>query len=138
MLQWVCSLTDHRVGQRAVGTSVTHSPAPSLLVLLFLPHYDFVCDLIAKLAKCSPIITQNSSNPSGQKNLDVRPYDRTTVQPYKVLLSTCVVICTAGTPTPRLCSVVQWSVHWAPSRTTRFLVLAGARCCALETCRKKM
>ena len=26
---------------------------------------------------------------------------------------------------PRLCSVVQWSVHWAPSRTTRVLVLAG-------------
>ena len=80
MLQWVCSLTDHRVGHRAVGTSVTHSPAPSLLVLLFLPHYDFVCDLIAKLAKRSPIIIQNSSNPSGRKNLDVRPYDRTTVQ----------------------------------------------------------
>ena len=28
----------------------------------------------------SPIIIQNSSNPSGRKNLDVRPYDRTTVQ----------------------------------------------------------
>ena len=28
--------------------------------------------------------------------------------------------------------------HWAPSRTTRVLFLAGARCCALETCRKKM
>ena len=36
-----------------------------------------------------------------------------------------------------LCSVVQWSVHWAPSRTTRVLVLAGARRCALETCEKK-
>ena len=80
MLQWVCSSTDHRVGHRAVGTSVAHSPAPSLLVLLFLPLYDFVCDLIAKLAKRSPIIIQNSSNPSGRKNLDVRPYDRTTVQ----------------------------------------------------------
>ena len=41
-----------------------------------------------------------------------------------------------GTPTPRLCSVVQWSVHSAPSRTTRVLVLAGARRCALETCGK--
>ena len=92
MLQWVCSLTDHRVGHRAVGTSVAHSPAPSLLVLLFLPHYDFVCDLIAKLAKRSPIIIQNSSNPSGRKNLDVRPYDRTTVQgaTFNMLL-TCVV-----------------------------------------------
>ena len=60
-----------------------------------------------------------------------------TVRPYKVLLLACVVNCTAGTPTPRLCPVVQWSVHWAPSRTTRVLVLAGARCCALETCGKK-
>ena len=68
---------------------------------------------------------------------NVRPYDRTTVQPYKVLLLICVVDCTAGTPTPQLCSVVQWSVHWAPSRTTRVLVLAGARRCALETCGKK-
>ena len=29
------------------------------------------------------------------------------------------------------------AVHWAPSRTTGVLVLAGARCCALETCGKK-
>ena len=34
-------------------------------------------------------------------------------------------------------SVVQLSVHWAPSRTTRVLVLDGARRCALETCKKK-
>ena len=59
--------------------------------------------LIAELAECSPIIIQNSSNPASRKNLDV--------QPYKVLLLTCVVNCTAGTPTPRLCPVVQWSVH---------------------------
>ena len=77
---------------------------------------------IAELAERSPIIIENgSSNPSSRKNLDLRPYDR----PYKVLLLTCVVNCTAGTPTPRLCPVVQWSVHWAPSRT------------ALETCGKK-
>ena len=31
-------------------------------------------------------------------------------------------------------TVVQWSVHWAPSWTTQVLVLARARCCALETC----
>ena len=86
--------------------------------------------IIAKLAGRSPIIIQNSSNHQAEKNLDVRP--------YKVLLLTCVVNCTAGMPTPRLCSVVQWSVHWAPSRTTRVLVLAGARRCALETCGKKM
>ena len=64
-------------------------------------------------------------------------YDRSIVRPYTVLLLTCAVNCAAGTPTPRLCSVVQWSVHWAPSRTTRVLVLAGARRCALETCGKK-
>ena len=33
--------------------------------------------------------------------------------------------------------VVRWSVHRAPSQTTQVLVLARARCCALETCRKK-
>ena len=89
---------------------------------------------IVELAERSPIIIQNgSSNPSSRKNLDLRPYDR----PYKVLLLTCVVNCTAGTPTPRLCPVVQWSVHWAPSRTTQVLVLAGARRCALEMCGKK-
>ena len=54
-----------------------------------------------------------------------------------MLLLTCVVNCTAGTPMPRPCPVVQWSVHWAPSWTTRVLVLAGARHCALETCGKK-
>ena len=33
--------------------------------------------------------------------------------------------------------LVQWSVRWAPSRTTRVLVLVGARRCALETCGRK-
>ena len=42
-----------------------------------------------------------------------------------------------GHANARLCSVVQWSVHWAPSGTTRVLVMAGARRCALETCGKK-
>ena len=64
-------------------------------------------------------------------------YDRSTIRPYKVLLLTCVVNCTAGTPTPQLCPVVHWSVHWALSRTTRVLVLARARRCALETCGEK-
>ena len=102
-------------------------------------------EFIAELAERSPIIIQNSNNPSSRKNLDVRPfnrstvrpYDRTTVQPHKVLLLTCVVNCTAGTPMPPLCPVVQWSVHWALSRMTRVLVLAGARRCALETCVEK-
>ena len=57
--------------------------------------------MIAELAERSPIIIQNSSNPSNRENLDVRPYDR----PYKVLLLTCVVNCTSS------CSVVQWSLH---------------------------
>ena len=34
----------------------------------------------AELAERSPIIILNSSNPSSRKNLDVRPYDRKTVQ----------------------------------------------------------
>ena len=54
-----------------------------------------------------------------------------------MLLLTCVVNCTAGTPMPRPFPVVQWSVHWALSWTTQVLVLAGARHCALETCGKK-
>ena len=36
--------------------------------------------LIAELAEHSPIIIQNSSNPSSQKNLVVRLYNCTTVQ----------------------------------------------------------
>ena len=34
--------------------------------------------VIAELAKHSPIIIQNSSNPSSRKNLDLWPYDHTT------------------------------------------------------------
>ena len=88
--------------------------------------------IIVELAERSPII-QSSSNPSSQKNLDVR----TTVWLHKVLLLTCVVNCTMGTPTPWLCSVVQWSVHWASSWTTQVLVLARAKRCALEMCGEK-
>ena len=39
---------------------------------------------MAELAERSPIIIQNgstNSNPSSWKNLDLRPYDRTTVRP---------------------------------------------------------
>ena len=90
--------------------------------------------MIAELAEGSPIIIQIVVTYQAEKNW---MYDRTTVRLYNVLLLTCVVNCTAGTPMPRLCQVVQWSVHWAPSRTTRILVLAGARRCALETCGKK-
>ena len=103
--------------------TLTPSPQPvgckSKTIAGVLPRFTQFSYFIAELAEHSPIIIQNSSNPSSRKNLDVRP--------YKVLLLTCVVNCTAGTLTPRLCSVVQWSVHWAPSRTTRVLALAGAR-----------
>ena len=37
--------------------------------------------VIAELAKHSPIIIKNSSNPSNRKNLDLRPYDLTTIRP---------------------------------------------------------
>ena len=103
----------------------------------FLIHSQEKIWFIAELAECSPIIIQNSSNPSSQKNLVVRLYTHTTVRPYKVLLLTCMVNCTTGMPMPWLCPVVQWSVHWAPSRTTWGLVLARTRRCALATCGKK-
>ena len=54
-------------------------------------------------------------------------YDRTTVQGatfnMRGQLYRGHTNATALSSTP----VVQWSVHWAPSRTTRVLVLAGAR-----------
>ena len=106
---------------------VAYSHGTSILLFNSIPR-DYN-KFIAELAKRSPIIIKNSSNPSSRKNEDVRP--------YKVLLLTCVVNYAAGKPTPRRCSVVQWSVHWAPSRTTRVLVLAGARRCTLETCGEK-
>ena len=62
-------------------------------------------------------------NPSSRKNLDVRPYDRATFN-MRVQLY-------------RGHRVVQWSVHWALSRTARVLILAGVTRCALETCGKK-
>ena len=36
--------------------------------------------ILAELIEHSPIIIQNSSNSSGRKNLDVRPYDHMTIQ----------------------------------------------------------
>ena len=61
-------------------------------------------------------------------------YDRTTVQGAS--FNMCGQLY-RGTPMPRLCSVVQWSVHWAPSWTTQVLVLAGASHCAFKMCGKK-
>ena len=110
---------------------------PKLIFSFILVTYLVDIVLIAALAVSSPIILQYSCNPSRRKDLDVRPYDRTTVRPYKVLLLKRVVNCTAGTSTPWLCSVVQWSVRWASSRATQVLVPAVARHCTLETCGKK-
>ena len=91
-------------------------------------------EFIAELAEHSPVIIQNSSDPLSRKNLDVRPYNHRTVQGATL---TCEVNYTVGNPTPQLCSIVQWSVQWALSRTTQVLVLARAGCFALETCGEK-
>ena len=87
--------------------------------------------LIAELAERSPINIQNSSNPSAKK---IWMYDHTTIQGATFNMHGQMY---CGTPMPWLCSVVQWSVHWAPSWMTQVLVLAGARHCALETCGEK-
>ena len=64
----------------------------------------YCAGILAELAERSPIIIQNgSSNSSSRKNLDLRPYDR----PYKVLLLTFVVNCTAGTQARQRHSFVQ-------------------------------
>ena len=46
MLPWVCSVVDYRRRQNVelCGTSVTLSYA-SCATLLFLPHFDVICDL---------------------------------------------------------------------------------------------
>ena len=90
--------------------------------------------ILAELIEHSPIIIQNSSNSSGRKNLDVWLYDHMTVQGATFNMHGQLY---RGTPMPWLCSVVWWSVHWAPSWTTWVLVLAGARCCAFEMCGEK-
>ena len=98
----------------------------------------FYCAIIVEHAECSPIIIQNSSNPSSNTIgcTTVRPYDHMTVQPHKVLLLTCAVNCTAGTPKAQLCPVVQWSMHWAPSWMT--WVQGKALCLYEDLHEKKM
>ena len=46
MLPWVCSVIDHRRHQNVVRTSVTHSAIASHATSLFLPHFDFICNLL--------------------------------------------------------------------------------------------
>ena len=50
------------------------------IVIHFLAFEHVTAQFIAELTECSPIILQNSSNPSSRKNLDVRPYNHTTIQ----------------------------------------------------------
>ena len=48
MLLRVCTVTviDYRRCQNAVGTSVTHSAAPCVLIVLFFPHFGITYDLL--------------------------------------------------------------------------------------------
>ena len=55
--------------------------------------YSFTSPIYSGAHRACPIIIQNSSNPSSQKNLDVQPYN----QPYKVLLLACLANCATGT-----------------------------------------
>ena len=62
---------------------ITTSPqAVNILSITLIQDYLRLVPLkiIVELTECNPRIIQNSSNPSSQKNLDVRPYDRMTVQ----------------------------------------------------------
>ena len=46
MLPCVCSVIDHRRRRNVVRTSVTHSAIASCATVLFLPHFDVICDLL--------------------------------------------------------------------------------------------
>ena len=46
MLPCVCSVIDHRGHQNVVRTSVKHSAVPRVPLFCFLPHFDFICDLL--------------------------------------------------------------------------------------------
>ena len=45
MLPCICPVIDHRGRQNVVRTSVTHSAIASCATILFLPHFDVICDL---------------------------------------------------------------------------------------------
>ena len=87
-----------------------------------------------ELAERSPLIIQNSSNPSSRKNLDVRPNDRTTVQGatfnMRGQLYRRHANATALSSSPAVSALGSESHD--PG-----LGLAGARRCALETYGKK-
>ena len=63
-------LTINQFSSKGLAFFITHTS-----------HQIATCkQFIAELAEHSPIIIQNSSNPSSWKNLDVRPYNHMTVQ----------------------------------------------------------
>ena len=51
ILPCICPVIDHRGRQNVVRTSVTHSAIASCATLLFLPHFDVICDLL--LDRCT-------------------------------------------------------------------------------------
>ena len=51
MLPCIRPVIDHRGRQNVVRTSVTHSAIASCATFLFLPHFDFICDLL--LDRCT-------------------------------------------------------------------------------------
>ena len=51
MLSWVFSIKDCRRCQNLMKISVTHSAVPGLPILLFLPHFDVIRDLL--LNRCN-------------------------------------------------------------------------------------
>ena len=51
ILLCICSVTDHKRHQNVVRPSVTHSPNSLCATFLFLPHFDFICDLL--LNRCT-------------------------------------------------------------------------------------
>ena len=51
MLLSICPVIDHRGRQNVIRTSVTHSAIASCATILFLPHFDVICDLL--LDRCT-------------------------------------------------------------------------------------
>ena len=46
MSPWVCLVITQRRSQNVARTLVTHSAASCVLLFLFSPHYDVICDLL--------------------------------------------------------------------------------------------
>ena len=95
--------------------------------------------MTVRLYDCTTVRPYDCMTVQLYDHMTVRPHNCTTVRPtiQGATYNMHGQLYYAGTPTPWLCPVVQWSVHWAPSWTTQVLVLAGARHCALGMCRKK-